>query len=1132
MLFYYFSIVNVLNCENVIYLNIGGIYLNKILKPFTCALVAIFALSTSVTSSTLGSLGVGVDSVSAATAPAPAPTPTPAPTPSPSGSGSSSSGSSSSGSSSSSSGSSSSGTATSLSGLLKLGSRGSAVTLLQTKLNSNGYKLKTDGIFGVLTVEAVRNYQALHALAVDGLAGPATFAKLTPPPVVKAALLTLGSNSFNVKALQTKLNAVGYKLVVDGMFGKLTKIAVANYQALHALAVDGIAGPLTLAKLFPAKATVVVAPVLKLGSRGTAVKALQTKLNSNGYKLVTDGIFGKLTAEAVKNYQALHGLTANGIVAATTYAKLNAKPVVKPPVETPDETPDVVTTASIVDNITAFEKAISPTGNWIAAIVKDLTTTKELVLDGDKTNRGASVREIALYAQDAKGALSDTFTLTAPKLTIKSANANITHGVFKGDVYVTVANFKLVNAKVDGNIYFSTQAIKDSFKLEGTSSVTGKQELVTPVVTPPDVVTTASIVDNATAFEKAIGLEATGGKWIVATVKDLVSTKNLVLEGKLLNGKLDATTGTPLVQRKLALYAQDAAHVVTERYTLTAPKLTVLSPEAVIQGGTFKGDVYVNSRTFKLTDATIVGDVYVHSTEFTLSKGAKIQGNVYFDNIEAQKTFSMDATSSVTGSKGFKATTAVDSVTSASLVNDTAALETSISPAGTWITAIQRDMVDSNPLVMEGDNLLKDGVPVVGRKLALYYHDGDNYTTARFTLTTPRLTVKSVKSSIQKGILRGDLSIEATGFTVKETRIEGNVYFATQALKDAFVLDAGSSITGQQIVGTPPDVVTTASIVDNAAAFETAIGTTGKWIIGTIKDIVSANELVVAGDFSNVKTPPVQQRKIVLYTRDAANVETARFSVTAPKLTINSPKASISNGTINSDVYVNTADFKLSDIIVNGDVYVSATNFTIAKGTKINGNIYFSTQGAKDTFVKDVTAPNAAGAISSVTGTADLLKVDAVATASLVDNATAFETAIGTTGKWIITTLNNITSTKALVVDGEFKKAATDLVTQRKIGLYTQAKQDGVNVTTARFSLTAPSLTIKSTNTSIQKGTFIGNIFVSAAGFSLKDAKVTGNISFTTQALLDAFTATGKDATSTVSGTVKVDVVTTPSVTE
>jgi len=346
-------------------------------------------------------------------------------------------------------------------------------------------------------------------------------------------------------------------------------------------------------------------------------------------------------------------------------------------------------------------------------------------------------------------------------------------------------------------------------------------------VTPPvvDVVTAASLVDNAAVFEKSIGKD---GKWIICITKDVTSTKNLVLEGKLLNTKIDPITGLGAPQRKIALYAQDDKHVVTERYTLTAPKLTITSPEARIQGGTFKGNVYVNSRNFLLTDAKIIGDVYVHSTEFNLTKDAVITGNVYFDNIEAQKTFVIDASSSVKGNQILLQTpVTLDSVASASLVDNGANFEKAISKDGTWIICPVKDMVINKELVLEGNLTKLDSKAVppaqvaTGRKIGLYYHDGDNYTTARFTLKAPKLTIKSKDSSMQKGTFVGDLYVSATKFKLTETRIEGNVYvteagfklatgskivgnlyFATQALKDAFDLDTTSIDATSLVTGT------------------------------------------------------------------------------------------------------------------------------------------------------------------------------------------------------------------------------------------------------------------------------------------------------------------------------------------
>jgi L,D-transpeptidase catalytic domain/Putative peptidoglycan binding domain len=60
-------------------------------------------------------------------------------------------------------------------GILKKGSRGSAVRELQRKLTSLGYDTRgTDSIFGINTENALRKFQADHKLKPDGILGPAT----------------------------------------------------------------------------------------------------------------------------------------------------------------------------------------------------------------------------------------------------------------------------------------------------------------------------------------------------------------------------------------------------------------------------------------------------------------------------------------------------------------------------------------------------------------------------------------------------------------------------------------------------------------------------------------------------------------------------------------------------------------------------------------------------------------------------------------------------------------------------------------------------------------------------------------------------------------------------------------------
>ena len=61
---------------------------------------------------------------------------------------------------------------------LRKGSKGLYVTELQEMLKKRGYTLKTDGIFGTKTEEAVETFQADNGLVVDGVVGSKTWGKL------------------------------------------------------------------------------------------------------------------------------------------------------------------------------------------------------------------------------------------------------------------------------------------------------------------------------------------------------------------------------------------------------------------------------------------------------------------------------------------------------------------------------------------------------------------------------------------------------------------------------------------------------------------------------------------------------------------------------------------------------------------------------------------------------------------------------------------------------------------------------------------------------------------------------------------------------------------------------------------
>lgn len=133
--------------------------------------------------------------------------------------------------------------------LLRRSNRGNFVFLLQFILNqTKAYNLSVDGIFGSATENAVKNFQNINGLTADGIVGQNTWKSLlTLPPY---PVLRSGSRGnyvfFLQRLLQSKLVPTG---TIDGIFGKNTLSAVKTFQERNGLAVDGIVGANTWAKL-------------------------------------------------------------------------------------------------------------------------------------------------------------------------------------------------------------------------------------------------------------------------------------------------------------------------------------------------------------------------------------------------------------------------------------------------------------------------------------------------------------------------------------------------------------------------------------------------------------------------------------------------------------------------------------------------------------------------------------------------------------------------------------------------------------------------------------------------------------------------------------------------------------------
>jgi peptidoglycan hydrolase-like protein with peptidoglycan-binding domain len=80
-------------------------------------------------------------------------------------------------------------------------------------------------------------------------------------------------------------------------------------------------------------------PVLRSGSKGAAVKTLQTKLKAAGFDPgPIDGSFGPKTKTALLAFQRANGLVADGICGPKTWARLNSTGAAKPPASTSPST--------------------------------------------------------------------------------------------------------------------------------------------------------------------------------------------------------------------------------------------------------------------------------------------------------------------------------------------------------------------------------------------------------------------------------------------------------------------------------------------------------------------------------------------------------------------------------------------------------------------------------------------------------------------------------------------------------------------------------------------------------------------------------------------------------------------------
>jgi len=220
---------------------------------------------------------------------------------------------------------------------LQSGSKGDAVKMVQTQLTELGYYTGSiDGQFGSGMAAAVKEFQTANGLSVNGKANEATRALLNAGTGVtraeydKVRPLQSGSKGDAVKMVQTQLTELGYYTgSINGSFSSALVSAVKEFQTANQMSVTGKANVATRTLLNAGtgvtRAEYDKVRPLQSGSKGDAVKMVQTQLTEKGYYIgAIDGRFASGLVTAVKEFQKANGLTVSGKADVAVRTMLNA----------------------------------------------------------------------------------------------------------------------------------------------------------------------------------------------------------------------------------------------------------------------------------------------------------------------------------------------------------------------------------------------------------------------------------------------------------------------------------------------------------------------------------------------------------------------------------------------------------------------------------------------------------------------------------------------------------------------------------------------------------------------------------------------------------------------------------------
>lgn len=144
-----------------------------------------------------------------------------------------------------------------------------------------------------------------------------------------------------------------------------------------------------------------------------------------------------------------------------------------------------------------------------------------------------------------------------------------------------------------------------------------------------------------------------------------------------------------------------------------------------------------------------------------------------------------------------------DVVAAASAVTDESTLLNALD--NSWIVTVKSDLKTDKDIVINKDFEVPDKedpskMVLKGRKLALIEKDDKQVVTASHTINAPKLVIKSQKTTLLGGKFVGDIYVESNDFTIQDTEVEGDIYFANAEVEKSFKLEGKASVSGNQII--------------------------------------------------------------------------------------------------------------------------------------------------------------------------------------------------------------------------------------------------------------------------------------------------------------------------------------------